>query len=244
MISGMQGRAAILAFFILANGCEKEPPKVPQLPPEPKEKVAVRNPVEEIGLALLDGSAEEKQKALAAILDLDETTQKQHKKTLLDLLRHCLSVEDPALRKEAALVFVKMEDGLGGLVKSLDLVPDQDEDVLGVALQTIEESLESADDKQKLQVVDLLSEIGRPSVGLLLKTLQDQNADVRLGALDALWSIGPIEPGFAGRISALLKDPDPRVRQAAAAAVDRLRTDQEEREQPPLRPATERPKGG
>ena len=95
-----------------------------------------------------------------------------------------------------------------------------------------------------LQVVDLLSEIGRPSVGLLLKTLQDQNADVRLGALDALWSIGPIEPGFAGRISALLKDPDPRVRQAAAAAVDRLRTDQEEREQPPLRPATERPKGG
>ena len=240
----MKGHAAILVVLFLAGSCEKEPPEVPQLPPEPKEKVTARNPVEEIGRALLDGSAEEKRKALSGILDLDEATRKKHQKTLHDLLRHCLSGADPALRKEAALVFVKMEDGLGGLVKSLDLVPDQDEDVLGVALQTIEESLESADEKQKLQVVDLLSEIGRPSVGLLLKTLQDQNADVRLGALDALWSIGPLEPGFAGRISALLKDPDPRVRQAAAAAVDRLGTDQEEKERPPQRPATERPKGG
>lgn len=240
----MKGFAAILVLFMLASGCEKEPPEVPQLPPEPEEKAAARNPVEEISRTLFTGSPEEKQKALAAILDLDEATRKQHQKTLHDLLRHCLSGVDPALRKEAALVFVKLEDGLGGLVRSLDLVPDQDEDVLGVALQTIEESLESADVKQKLQAVDLLSEIGRPSVGLLLKTLQDQNADVRLGALDALWSIGPIEPGFAGRISALLKDPDPRVRQAATAAVERLRTDREEKEPPPQRPIPMRPKGG
>ena len=167
---------------------------------------------------------------------LDEATGKQHQKTLHQLMRHCLSSEDPAFRKEAALVFVEIEDGLGGLVRSLDLVPGEDEDVLGVALLKIEEALQSADKKQKLQAVDLLSEVGRPAVGLLLKALKDENADVRLGALDALWSIGPIEKGFTGRISALLKDPDLRVRQAAAAAVERLREDREDRPPPLERP--------
>ena len=156
-----------------------------------------------------------------------------------DLLRHCLSGDDPALRKEAALVFAKIEDGLSGLVKSLDLVPDEDEDVLGVALAKIEETLQAADPRQKLRAVDLLSEIGRPSVGLLLKTLKDPSADVRLGALDALWAIGSIDVGYKKQISTLLKDPDPRVRQAAAAAVERLEEDREERQLPqkiPVRP--------
>ena len=221
---------------MLAHGCEKEPPRIPELPPAPEKRVVPPNPVEEIGRALLEGSPEEKREALARILSLDEATGKQHQKTLHQLMRHCLSSEDPAFRKEAALVFVEIEDGLGGLVRSLDLVPGEDEDVLGVALLKIEEALQSADKKQKLQAVDLLSEVGRPAVGLLLKALKDENADVRLGALDALWSIGPIEKGFTGRISALLKDPDLRVRQAAAAAVERLREDREDRPPPLERP--------
>lgn len=232
-------------LLVLAGGCEKEQPAVPQLPPEPKEKVAAVNPVEEIGRSLLEGNPEEKQKALAAILDLDESIQKQHQKTLHQLLRHCLSGEDPAFRKEAALVFAKLEDGLGGLVRSLDLVPDSDEDVLGVALAKIEEALQSDDTKQKLKAVDLLSEVGRPSVGLLLKALEDPSADVRLGALDALWSIGPIDKGFTVRISTLLKDPDLRVRQAAAAAIERLKEDQadEEDRPPPERRGSVLPRG-
>lgn len=236
---------ALAAFCTVpfgVGGCEREPPPDTQLPPAP-EKVAVRSPLEEIGRALIEGDAGEKHKALAGVLSLDAGVRKQHLKTLHDLLRHCLSSEDPALRKEAALIFVKLEDGLGGLVRSLDLVPESDEDVLGVALETIAAILESNDPRHKLQAVDLLSEIGRPAVGLLLKTLEDQSADVRLGALDALWSIGPIESGFAQRISTLLKDPDPRVRQAAAAAIDRLREDREE-ERSPQRPVAPRPRGG
>jgi HEAT repeat protein len=227
----MSRRAVWLSLVVLICGCEREP-AVPQLPPEPAEKVAVVSPVEEIGRSLLEGNPEEKQKALAAILELDEAVQKQHRKTLHQLLRRCLSGEDPAFRKEAALVFVKLQDGLGGLVRSLDLVPDEDEDVLGVALAKIEETLQADDTKQKLKAVDLLSEVGRPAVGLLLKSLEDPSADVRLGALDALWSIGSIEKEFSARISALLKDPDLRVRQAAAAALERLEEDREEEERP------------
>jgi len=230
----MQRLAILLVLLALLCGCEREQPEVPQLPPEPKAKTPPLDPVKEIGRSLLEGSPEEKNKALAAILDLDEPTRKQHQKTLHQLLRHCLSEADPAFRKEAALVFVKLEDGLGGLVKSLDLVPDEDEDVLGVALAEIEEALRSADIKQKLQAVDLLSEVGRPAVGLLLKTLEDPSAEVRLGALDSLWAIGPVEKEFSARISALLKDPDLRVRQAAAAALERLQEDQaDEEDRPP-----------
>jgi len=230
---------ALLVLVVLACGCEREQPVVPQLPPEPKEKVPPPNPVEEIGRSLLEGSPEEKSQALAAILKLDEPTQKQHQKTLHQLLRHCLSGEDPAFRKQAALVFLKLEDGLGGLVRSLDLVPDEDEDVLGVALARIEETLKSADAVKKLKAVDLLSEVGRPAVGLLVKALEDPSAEVRLGALDSLWAIGPVEKEFSARISALLKDPDLRVRQAAAAAVERLREDRVDREErkPPERRA-------
>jgi hypothetical protein len=234
----MPRRAVLLALLAVVCGCEREPPEVPQLPPEPEKKVAALNPVEEIGRSLLEGSPEEQQKALAAILDLDEPIRKQHQRTLHQLLRHCLGGEDPAFRKEAALVFVKLEDGLGGLVRSLDLVPDEDEDVLGVALAKLEEALQSDDTRQKLRSVDLLSEVGRPAVGLLLKTLEDSSAEVRLGALDALWAIGPIEKEFSSRISALLKDPDRRVRQAAAAALERLQEDregQEEQKPPSLR---------
>jgi HEAT repeat protein len=227
----MPRRAVLLALLVVVCGCEREPPAVPQLPPEPEKKVAAVNPVEEIGRSLLEGSPEEKQKALAAILELDEATQKRHQKALHQLLRHCLAGEDPAFRKEAALVFVKLEKGLGGLVKSLDLLPDDDEDVLGVALAKLEEALQSDDTRQKLRSVDLLSEVGRPAVGLLLKTLKDSSAEVRLGALDALWAIGPIEKEFSSRISALLKDPDLRVRQAAAAALERLQEDREDREE-------------
>ena len=75
----MKGRTALLAVFVLASGCEKESPEVPELPPAPEEKVAVLNPVEEIGRRLSQGSPEEKQKALAAILELDEAARKQHK---------------------------------------------------------------------------------------------------------------------------------------------------------------------
>lgn len=215
-------------------GCEREQPAVPQLPPEPEEKAPPPDPVKEISRSLLEGGPEEKHKALAAILELDEPTQKQHQKTLHQLLRHCLSEADPAFRKEAALVFVKLEDGLGGLVRSLDLVPDEDEDVLGVALAKIEETLQSDDTQQKLKAVDLLSEVGRPAVGLLVKTLEDPSADVRLGALDSLWAIGPVEKEFSARISALAKDPDLRVRQAAAAALERLQESQaDEEDRPP-----------
>jgi hypothetical protein len=237
IMSFMQRCVRLLVLLALASGCEREQPAVPQLPPEPVEKVAVANPVEEIGRSLLEGSPEEKQKALAAIPELDESVQEKHQKTLHQLLRHCLSGDDPSFRKEAALVFVKIKDGLGGLVRSLDLVPGEDEDVLGVALAKIEEILQSADTRQKLRAVDLLSEVGRPAVGLLLKTLEDPSAEVRLGALDALWSIGPIEKEFAARISALIKDPDLRVRQAAAAALERL---EEDREGPEDRPPPER----
>jgi len=235
----MQRYAALLVLVVLAYGCEREQPAVPQLPPEPPKKVAAVNPVDEIGRSLLEGGPEEKHKALAAILELDESTRKQQQKTLHQLLRHCLSGDDPAFRKEAAMVFVKLEDGLGGLVRSLDLVPDEDEDVLGVALAKIEEALKSADTGLKLKAVDLLSEVGRPAVGLLLKTLEDPSAEVRLGALDSLWAIGPVEKEFSARISALLKDPDLRVRQAAAAALDRLQEDQadQEEQKPPERRA-------
>lgn len=232
-MSCMQRLATLPMLLALLCGCEREP-EVPQLPPEPEKKVAALNPVDEIGRSLLEGSPEEKHKALAAILDLDEAAQKQHQKTLHQLLRHCLSETDPAFRKEAALVFVKLEDGLGGLVRSLDLVPDNDEDVLGVALAKIEETLQSDDTRQKLRSVDLLSEVGRPAVGLLLKTLEDSSAEVRLGALDALWAIGPIEKEFSSRISALLKDPDLRVRQAATAALERLQEDHADEEERPL----------
>jgi hypothetical protein len=218
--------AVLLVLLVVIGGCEREQPPVPRLP-EPKEITAPPNPVEEIGRALLEGGPEEKKMALAKIPALDADTQKQNQKTLHQLLRHCLSSEDPVFRKEAALVFVKIQDGLGGLVRSLDLVPDEDEDVLGVALARLEETLQSDDTRQKLKSVDLLSEVGRPAVGLLLKTLEDSSAEVRLGALDALWSIGPIEKGFSSRISALLKDSDPRVRQAAAAALERLEEDRE-----------------
>jgi HEAT repeat protein len=238
----MKGRVAILVLFVLASSCEKETQKVPELPPPP-EKTAVRNPVEEIGRALLEGSAEEKKKALSVIASLDDATRKQHQAALNDLLRHCLSGEDPAVRREAALVYVKMEGGAGGLVESLDLVPEGDEEVLGVALEAIEEALKSADSTQRLRSVDMLSEIGKPAVGLLLKTLQDENAEVRLGALDALWAIGPVESGFAERLSALQKDPDPRVRQAAAAAVERLKEGREEKPSPAERDAPARPGG-
>lgn len=237
----MRGREVVLAVFVLTCACEQGPPQVPQLPPEPGEEVALRNPVEEIGRALLEGGLEEKREALSRILSLDEVTQKEQRATLHGLLRRCLSDEDPALRKEAALVFVEIEGGLDGLVRSLDLVPEEDEDVLGVALQTIEETLKSEEPRQRLRVVDMLSEIGRPAMGLLLKTLEDRSAEVRLGALDALWSIGPGGPGFAQRISALLKDPDPRVRQAAAAAVERLREEQEPKPLPVERRAPVRP---
>lgn len=239
----MKRRMVIMAFVTLACGCDQEPAQAPQVPPA-REKAAVRSPVEEIGRALLQGGPEDRRKALAGILGLDEATKKQHQKTLHDFLRHCLSGEDPDLRKEAALAFVKLEDGLSALVRSLDLVPESDEDVLGVALEAIEAILKSDDPGLKLRAVDLLSEIGRPAVGLLLKTLEDENADIRLGALDALWSIGSIEPEFARRISPLLKDPDPRVRRAAEAAVDRLREDREGEERPPQRPVPPRPKGG
>jgi hypothetical protein len=232
----MRRCAVLAALLLMINGCEREQPAVPQLPPEPKEKASPPNPVKEIGRSLLEGGAEEKHKALAAILELDEPTQKQHQKTLHQLLRNCLSGDDPAFRKEAALVFVRLENGLGGLVRSLDLVPDEDESVLGVALAKIEETLQSADTKQKLEAVDLLSEVGRPAVGLLLKTLEDPSAEVRLGALDSLWAIGPVEKEFSARISSLLKDPDLRVRQAAAAALERLQEDQaDEEERPPER---------
>lgn len=233
-MSRMRRLAILPVIVMLLCGCEREQPAVPQLPPEPKEKTPPPDPVKEIGRSLLEGSPEEKNQALAAILDLDEPAQKQHQKTLHQLLRHCLSSEDPAFRKEAALVFVKIEDGLGGLVRSLELVPDEDEDVLGVALAKIEETLQSADTRQKLKAVDLLSEVGRPAVGLLLKTLEDPSAEVRLGALDSLWAIGPVEKEFSARISALLKDPDLRVRQAATAALERLQEDQAEEEEPTL----------
>jgi len=232
-MSFMRRRAVLLALLFMIYGCEREQPVVPQLPPEPEKKVAALNPVDEIGRSLLEGSPEEKRKALAAILELDEPTRKQHQKTLHQLLRHCLSGDDPAFRKEAALVFAKLEDGLGGLVRSLDLVPDEDEGVLGVTLAKIEETLQSADTKQKLKAVDLLSEVGRPAVGLLLKTLEDPSAEVRLGALDSLWAIGPVEKEFSARISSLLKDPDLRVRQAAAAALERLQEDQADGEERP-----------
>ena len=234
----MRIRVVLLALLVLTNGCEREP-EIPQLPPEPEKKVAALNPVEQISRSLLEGSPEEKQKALAAIRELDEATQKQHQKTLHQLLRQCLASEDAEFRKEAALVFIKQEDGLGGLVRSLGLVPDDDEDVLGVALAKLEEALQSDDTRQKLRSVDLLSEVGRPAVGLLLKALEDSSAEVRLGALDALWAIGPIEKGFSSRISALLKDSDLRVRQAAAAALERLQEDQADREEqkPPVRRA-------
>ena len=231
----MRKIAVLLVLLTLTGGCEREQPPAPQLP-EPEEIAVQPNPVEEIGRALLEGSPEEKTVALAKIPALDAATQKQNQKTLHQLLRHCLSSEDPAFRKEAALVFAKIQDGLGGLVRSLDLVPNEDEDVLGVALARLEENLQSDDTRQKLKTVDLLSEVGRPAVGLLLKALGDSSADVRLGALDALWSIGPIEKGFSSRISTLLKDPDPRVRQAAAAALERLEEDREEPEDRPPAP--------
>jgi HEAT repeat protein len=239
----MKAFMASLVFLIMAGACESPPPPASQLPP-PSRQAPVRSPVAEIGRALLEGDAGEKSQALAGMLTLDPAAGKQHQKTLQDLLRHCLSGEDPILRKEAAKVFVRMEDGLGGLVRSLDLVPESDEEVLGVALETIAATLETGGPGQKLQAVDLLSEIGKPAVGLLLKTLEDPSADLRLGALDALWSIGPSEPGLSQRVTALLKDPDRRVRQAAAAAIDRLREDREVEEQPPQRPASPRPRGG
>jgi HEAT repeat protein len=234
----------LLILLVMTGGCEREQPPVPQLP-EPKEIAVPPNPVDEIGRALLEGSPEEKKVALAKIPTLDADTQKQNQKTLHQLLRHCLSSEDPAFRKDAALVFVKLQDGLGGLVRSLDLVPDEDEDVLGVALARIEETLQAEDARQKLKSVDLLSEVGRPAVGLLLKTLEDSSAEVRLGALDALWSIGPIEKGFSSRISTLLKDPDPRVRQAAAAALERLEEDRnaEPEDRPPRQKPPAPPRG-
>jgi hypothetical protein len=63
----------------------------------------------------------------------------------------------------------------------------------------------------------------RPAARALAKGLVDQDAGVRIAAARALRQIGP--PAAAGVIEALRKDPDRRVRAAAASVLPELRAD-------------------
>jgi HEAT repeat protein len=71
-------------------------------------------------------------------------------------------------------------------------------------------------------IAEALALIGRPAVGLLLRSLDDSDPRVRRGAALALGQLRPLAPGTVETLTAGLTDPIPQVRMAFLTAIGQL----------------------
>ena len=87
--------------------------------------------------------------------------------------------------------------------------------------------LEHGKERDRIIAVRLLPERRNDAAKIipaLIEALGDRDADVRVSAAVGLSSFGPQADGATAKLQALAKDRDARVRRAAAAALERIRS--------------------
>jgi HEAT repeat protein len=92
---------------------------------------------------------------------------------------------------------------------------------ISVINRTIQ-ALRDANESEKCGVIDSIQRIGEPAVIYLVPLLTDQNADVRLKAMNALANIGRLSGPAISALIPLLQDQDRRVRVGAAETLLRI----------------------
>ena len=87
------------------------------------------------------------------------------------------------------------------------------------ALTSLIGAFDDADESVRLEAVNALVAIGRPSVPALIKALDSSNVTVRRHAVLTLGKLGVFASQAVPALNARLTDSDPQVRQLAAEAL-------------------------
>ncbi len=92
------------------------------------------------------------------------------------------------------------------------------------SLQCLIDALGDADESVRLEAVDALVAIGKPSVPVLIKSLDSTKVDVRRHSVLTLGKMGVFATEAIPALQARLADPDQQVRDLAAAALKNVPT--------------------
>jgi len=153
------------------------------------------------------------------------------------ILRACRD-EDPDVRMHGFFALGKMDPGVEGVVPVLfDGLRDTVIDVRRAVVSALSELnpfpnvlfppmtklLVDEDEKIRKLVLTTFADMQGAGIGSLIRHLSDKNADLRLAAVTALETIGPLAKNSLPRLRKLAEeDEDERVKEAAQKAIERI----------------------